>query len=108
TGCPRSARIRKRPADMAHANAGGVSTPARWQFGLGWMGGPHGRRRGGGVAPMPIRKPDAPVVSDPAAAAHGVVARKRLNVSNLPTIASIDLIEDRSPHPGPRRCERSD
>ncbi len=37
------------------------------------MGGPHGRRRGDGVAPMPISKPDVPVVSDPAAAAHGVV-----------------------------------
>jgi len=55
-------------------------------------GGPHGRRRGGGVAPMPIRKPDAPVVTDPAAVAHGVVARKRLSVSNLPTIPSTDLI----------------
>ena len=71
-------------------------------------GGPHGRRRGGGVAPMPIRKPDAPVVTDPAAVAHGVVARKGFNVSNLPTIPSIDLIEDRSPHLSPRQCERSD
>jgi hypothetical protein len=57
------------------------------------MGGPHGRRRGGGVAPMPIRKPDAPVVSDPAAAAHGVVVRKRLNVSNLPTMPSIVVLK---------------
>ena len=73
----------------------------------GW-GGPHGRRGGGGLAPMPIRKPDAPVVTDPAAVAHGVVARKRWNVSNLLTIPSVDLMEDRSPHPGPRRCERSD
>ena len=33
-------------------------------------GCPHGRRRCGGVAPMPIRKPDAPVVTDPKKAAQ--------------------------------------
>jgi hypothetical protein len=40
TGCPRSARIRKSRADMAHANVGGVSPPALCQFGLGKTGRP--------------------------------------------------------------------
>src|SRR5207248_6296177 len=30
TGCPKSARIRKSRADMAHADVGGVSLPAVW------------------------------------------------------------------------------
>jgi hypothetical protein len=50
-----------------------------------------------------MRKPVAPVATDPPAAVHGVVVRRSLNVPDLPTISSIDLIEDRSPNrvPGP-------
>src|SRR3954453_18899836 len=40
TGCPRSARIRKSRADMAHADVGRVSPPAIWKFGLGKTGRP--------------------------------------------------------------------
>ena len=70
--------------------------------------GLHGRRRGGGFAPMLMREQVALVVADHPAAAHEVVVRRRWNVSDLRTISSIDLVEDCSPHPGPRRGERDD
>jgi hypothetical protein len=41
-----------------------------------------------------MREVVAPVLTNPPAAAHGVVERKGLNVSNLTTISPI---EDRSP-----------
>jgi hypothetical protein len=44
-----------------------------------------------------MREPVALVVADSPAAAHGVIVRKRWNVSDLRTFSSIDLIEDRSP-----------
>jgi hypothetical protein len=44
-----------------------------------------------------MREPVALVVADPPAAAHGVVVRKRGNVSDLRTISSIDLIEGALP-----------
>ena len=91
---------------MAHADVGGVSPPA--DLVSERRGGPHGRRRGGGFAPVLMREPVALVVADPPAAAHGVVVRKRWNVSDLRTISSIDLIEDRSPHSGRSRGERDD
>src|SRR3954447_24123408 len=67
TGCPRSARIRKTRADMAHAHTGRsvASGSLVWER----RGGPHGRRRGGGgFAPVLMREPVALAVADPPAA----------------------------------------
>ena len=61
-----------------------------------------------GFAPVLMREPVALVVADPPAEAHGVVVRKRGNVSDLRTISSIDPIEDRSAHSGRSRGERDD
>jgi hypothetical protein len=81
------------PADLAHAYAGGVSTPAVWQFGCGNAERASTCRRGGLIAPISARELVVSVGRDLSAAASRTIVRRCLNMLKLRIVSSFAPVE---------------